>query len=166
MPAGNTYFAIAEQTLGSAATSVTFSSIPSTYTDLVLVISHTGTLATAEARLQLNSDTGSNYSWTQLYGNGSSAASYRVSNASNLPLLPNEASSTTVPSTMIVNLQNYSNTTTNKTLLYRSGISSLATSANVGLWRSTSAITSIYLFTPTSTFATGATFSLYGIKAA
>ena len=162
----STYTPIATTTLGSAAASVTFSSISGSYTDLVLIVSHTGTLATAEARLQLNSDTGSNYSWTQLYGNGSSAASYRASNVSNLPLLPNEASSTTAPSTMIVNLQNYSNTTTNKTLIYRSGITSLATTANVGLWRNTSAITSIYLFTSASTFATGSTFTLYGVKSA
>jgi hypothetical protein len=162
----STYTPIATTTLGSAAASVTFSSISGSYTDLVLVVSYTGTLATAEARLQLNSDTGSNYSWTQLYGNGSSAASYRASNVTNLPLLPNEASSTTVPSTMIVNLQNYSNSTTNKTLLYRSSITSLATTANVGLWRNTSAITSIYLFTSASTFAIGSTFTLYGVKSA
>jgi hypothetical protein len=162
----STYEPIATTTLGSAASSVTFSSISGTYTDLVLIVSHLGTLATAEARIQLNSDTGSNYSWTQLYGNGSSAASYRASSATSLPLLPNEASSTTVPSTLIVNLQNYSNSTTNKTVLYRSSVTSLATSANVGLYRSTSAITAINVFTNVSTFATGSTFTLYGIKAA
>jgi hypothetical protein len=166
MPAGNTYEAIFTETLASAQASVTFSSIPGTYTDLVLIVSHLGTLATAEARIQLNSDTGSNYSWTQLYGNGSSAASYRASSATSLPLLPNEASSTTVPSSMIVNLQNYSNTTTNKTVLYRGNVTSLATSANVGLYRSTSAITAINVFTNVSTFAAGSTFSLYGIASA
>lgn len=161
-----TYEPIATYTSTGVINGYTFTSIPSTYTDLVMQVSYLGTLATAEGRIQLNSDTGSNYSWTQLYGNGSSAASYRAPNVTSLPLLPNEASSTTVPSVVTVNLQNYSNTTTNKTLLYRSNVTSLATTANVGLWRSTAAITSIYVYTATSTFAAGSTFTLYGIKAA
>jgi hypothetical protein len=65
MAAGNTYVAIAEQTLGTAAASVTFSSIPGTYTDLVLVISAQDTTNNSFA-LICNSDTGTNYSRTRL----------------------------------------------------------------------------------------------------
>jgi len=162
-----TYEPIATYTISSAASTYTFNSIPATYTDLVFIVNHLGTLATAEARIQFNSDTASNYSWTQLYGNGSSALSYRAANVTSLPLIPNEASSTTVPSAMIVNIQNYANTTTYKTVIYRGNVSSLATTANVGLWRKTpEAINSITIFTPVSTFASGSTFTLYGIKAA
>jgi hypothetical protein len=162
-----TYEPIATNTLGSATATVSFSSIAATYTDLVLVVSHLGTLATAEAKIQFNGDTATNYSWTQLYGNGTSAASYRASSVSSIPLLPNEASSTTVPSAIIVNIQNYANATTFKTVIYRGSVTSLATSANVGLWRKTpEAINSITVFTPVSTFAAGSTFTLYGIKSA
>jgi hypothetical protein len=80
MPAGNTYEAIATQTLGSAAASVTFSSIPGTYTDLVLVVAGTLTTGTENIVMQFNGDTGSNYSVTSLLGDGSTASSFRSSN--------------------------------------------------------------------------------------
>ena len=164
MPA--TYENIATTTLTSAQTSVTFSNISSAYTDIVLVSSYLGTLATAELWFQLNSDTGSNYSWTQLYGNGSSAASYRGSNQSQLRLFPNEASRTTTPTVSITHFMNYSNTTTNKAMLHRSNNADLSVASHVSLWRSTSAINTIYIYTATSSIAAGSTFTLYGIKAA
>jgi hypothetical protein len=68
MAAGNTYEAIATQTLGSAAASVTFSSIPGTYTDLVIVCTPLRVTAGAEELVfQFNSDTGSNYSINNSY---------------------------------------------------------------------------------------------------
>jgi len=77
----STYTPIATTTLGSAASSVTFSSISGAYTDLVLV--GAGTLASnLYLNVKFNNDTGSNYSRTELYGDGSSAASYRESNQS------------------------------------------------------------------------------------
>jgi hypothetical protein len=163
-----TYIPLATQTLGSAAASVTFSSISGGYTDLVLIISQLGTLSSAEVLLQLNSDTASNYSYTQLYGNGSSASSIRQSSQTSLKMFANEASSTTAPTTIIANLQNYSNATTFKTILFRSnGGGTPAVAAAVGLWRATpAAITSLYIFSPVSSFATGSTFTLYGILAA
>jgi hypothetical protein len=62
-------------------------------------------------------------------------------------------------------IQNYSNTTTNKTALIRDNFATYGTFARVALWRSTSAITSITLTMSSSTFATGSQFTLYGIKA-
>jgi hypothetical protein len=61
---------------------------------------------------------------------------------------------------------NYSNTTTYKAVLMRSDNADTATMANVGLWRSSTAIYQIDLVTSTSTFASGTTFTLYGIAAA
>lgn len=70
MTAGQTYFPIANTTLSSAAASYTFSSISGSYTDLVLVIG--GTLsADISAGIYFNGDTGTNYSTTRMYGNGS-----------------------------------------------------------------------------------------------
>ena len=159
MPAGNTYTAIATQTLGSAVSSVTFSSIPSTYTDLVMVVAGTVNSATA-MDVTFNSDTGSNYSRTLLTGDGSSASSSRVSNATNLGL----GFLSTSQSVSIIQLMNYANTTTFKTILARGNAADNRTVATVGLWRSTSAITSINF--AGATYQTGTTFSLYGILAA
>ena len=162
----NTYTELRKTTVGTATSSVTLDLTGiSGYTDLVMIISQLGTASGAEVYMQLNGDTASNYSYTQLYGNGSSASSIRQSSQTFLKLFANEASSTTAPSTYIVNLQNYSNTTTFKTILFRSnGGGTPAVAAAVGLWRKTpEAITSLTIYTPVSTFAVGSTFSLYGI---
>ena len=78
MAAGNTYVAIAEQTLGSAAASVTFSSISGAYTDLVLVSVAGTTTGAPNTFLQLNGDTSTNYSITAIIGDGTSATSGRI----------------------------------------------------------------------------------------
>lgn len=167
-----TYEPIATQTLGSAASSVTFSSIPSTYTDLVLVITAKNVSA-GSVRLDLtfNSDTASNYSTTRMYGNGSTASSDRFNNATALDIGFLPGSSGNGFGFVLCNIQNYSNATTNKTCIYRWN-SQTATSGNqyttagVGLWRNTSAITTIRLVFAGETIDTGSTFTLYGIKAA
>lgn len=172
MPAGNTYTAIATQTLGSAAASVTFSSIPGTYTDLVLVAN--GYNATGDGvapRLVFNSDTASNYSRTILSGDGSSATSSRNTNQSEIFIgnVVGWDTTSTQPAMFIAQIMNYSNTTTNKTVLARLGAASgtyPGTEALVGLYRSTSAITNVQVTSGSGTFAIGSTFSLYGIKAA
>ena len=166
MPAGNTYEAIATQTLGSSVATVTFSSIPSTYTDLVLVFAGTQTGAgVTYIAIQYNGDTGANYSYTALAGNGSAASSGRSSNNNEFYVtLGNPV--TTTQNNMIMQVMNYSNTTTNKTTLVRSNNASERTEATVGLYRSTSAINSILVKIGANNFATGSVFSLYGIKAA
>jgi|LakMenEpi03Aug12_release.lakeMendotaPanAssembly.Ray.scaffolds.fasta_scaffold07905_2 hypothetical protein len=163
MPAGNTYVAIATQTLGSAAASVTFSSIPSTYTDLVLVVSAQNTSSLNNGQITFNGDTSTNYSGTYLQGNSSNPSSGRVTNTSNAYTM--EFTSTGL-SPLITNIMNYSNTTTFKTLLQRGGSASDRTAAWVNLWRSTSAITSLSIATFGGNFATNSTFSLYGIASA
>ena len=153
-------------TLGSATATVTFSSISGAYTDLVLIISALGASASDYIKVNINSDTGSNYSNTALYGDGSTARSGRVSNQTFAYLTYQYFASTTEPNLVIANFQNYSNATTYKTYLSRSN-SQIATSgpdAIVGLWRSTSAITSLSLArTGGGNFNSGSTFTLYGI---
>lgn len=158
--ATNTYVALDKVTLGSATASVTFSSIPSIYTDLVLIISGTNTAGGENLLLQFNGDTGSNYSRTNMQGNGSTAASFRASNVTEARI----GQVQTTPSTSISNIMNYSNTTTNKTIISRDNNASGVTQAVVNLWRSTAAITSILIYQSSSAnFLTGSTFSLYGI---
>lgn len=167
MAAGSTYTPIATTTLGSTSTSVTFNSF-SGYTDLVLVANILYTGAGASPTIRVNGDTGSNYSYTIVYGNGSSAASARGSNLSTTYwYYANSPSSTSnTPTPYIINFQNYANTTTYKTILGRFGGASIETAAQVCLWRSTSAITSIDFYLGGTTFASGSTFTLYGITAA
>jgi len=158
-----TYEPIATNTLGSAAASVTFSSIPATYTDLVLVQVSKITTGAGTGTLQINGDTASNYSNTFLTGNGSTATSTRNSST---VIFTGDASNSDLQ-TSIYNFQNYSNTTTFKTVILRSNVTGSSLSAVVGLYRSTAAITSILISQNASTtFIAGSTFTLYGIKSA
>jgi hypothetical protein len=163
-----TYEPITSQTLGSSAASVTFSDIPATYTDLVIVCfaKSTGAASSAGGTLRLNSDTGSNYSHTILYGTGSAAASIRGAGDrmrvfGDIPT--GEFTATTIQ------LMSYANTNVNKTVLSSYADAGALVARIVGLWRSTAAITSVSLFSNDAgadSFASGSTFSLYGIKAA
>jgi hypothetical protein len=165
----STYTPIATTTLGSAQTTVTFSSISGTYTDLRFVIVAGQTPLNESFRWRYNSDTGGNYSWTQMLGNGSSAISSR-SNPNVTSISPfGDLGGSAVESLAKIDILNYSNTTTNKTTIARfDSIQKTRTAAAVGLWRSTAAITSVTfdIANGTDTFVAGSTFTLYGIKAA
>jgi hypothetical protein len=158
--ATNTYVALQTQTLASAASSVTFNSIPQGYTDLVLVCyAICSASATNDIGITFNGDTGSNYSRTTMQGNGSSASSGRNSNVNvGYGVFFSQYG---VQST--VNIMNYSNTNTYKTFLIRSGQASDSAQAAVDLWRNTSAITSVTLTAMAYQIAAGSTFSLYGV---
>jgi hypothetical protein len=167
----NTYVALATQTLSSAAASVTFSSIPQGYTDLVLVAQPAISSGNDNMRIRVGNgsvDTGSNYSYTALTGNGSTATSARAANETSILTDYNGYMQTTLGNnTKIINFQNYSNTTTFKTVLTRSNNAPTGTDAMVSLWRSTAAINTMTLFISggAANFAVGSTFTIYGIKA-
>ena len=168
-----TYEAIQTYTLGSSAASQTFSSIPSTYTDLVLQCSIICTSSGVVLYTRFNGDTGSNYSDTILIGNAAlDAGSGRRTNNDKIDSngynygMGTDAS---LPNLATFNVMNYANTNTYKSCLIRSQSTSNAPQtevfATVGLWRSTSAISTILLYPSAGNFATGSTFTLYGIKA-
>ena len=169
-----TYSPIATTTLGTAAASVTFSTISGAYTDLVLVVN--GYLATQDAavpRLEINGSTSNVYSQTNLTGTGATAKSTRFTDKTDgFYIGSNDIGWSTTAgnrSTNIIQIMNYSNTTTYKTIIGRTNQpagSYPGVEAEVGLFRSTSAITSLRVFSSVATFATGSTFTLYGIKAA
>lgn len=162
----STYVPIASQTLTGAAT-ITFTSIPQNFTDLILVSSAKNSSGSAGTyQITINSDSGSNYSATYLLGNGTAASSGRFTNntVAYLSRSANPAGSEFSPG--IVQFMNYSNTTTYKTILSRGNEASSSTAAFVNLWRSTAAITSISIEQPGGgSFAAGSTFNLYGITA-
>ena len=166
MPA--TYEPIATTTLGSAASSITFSSIPATYTDLRLVFVGQTQTSAQTIYTQYNSDTGTNYSNTVISGNGSTAASYRNSGNNNIegatrapiPVSPNWGLYTW-------DIFSYAGSTYKTCLITANGDAngSGGVDYNVGLWRSTSAINSVKIYN-TNNWAAGTTATLYGIKAA
>ena len=162
-----TYEKIATTTLGSAKSSITFSSISSAYTDLVVVVQGTYSTSDDIITLTYNNDTGTNYSDTTMYGNGTSALSYRNTTASAIQVgwYPNPGGAAVV-SNMVLHIFNYSNTTTYKTNISRADTSNVqGAAARVGLWRSTAAINRIDLIMIAGNLQTGTTATIYGIKA-
>jgi hypothetical protein len=156
----STYEPIATYTVVTSEPTISFSSIPQTYTDLVIVLAGSYS-SQADIALRFNGDTASNYSRTVLYGNGSNALSTR--DTTNTLIAP--AYFSTSQSVAIMSIMNYTNTTTYKTVLSRSNDASANVSAVVGLWRKTpEAINSLTL--SYTNIATGTTCTLYGIKAA
>lgn len=164
MPA--TYEPIATTTLGSAANTITFSSISSAYTDLRLVL--TGSLSSSvngqSLYIRFNSDTGSNYSDTNLLGTGAAASSYNSISATYIAANGNFGP--TYPAFFSLDVFSYAGSTNKTSLL------TFQTDNNgggrvyrgVGLWRSTSAITSISLIGASSFNLTAdTTATLYGI---
>ena len=161
-----TYVPLATTTVSGSPTSITFSSIPSGYTDLRLVF--TG-IANGTPRVQLNGDTGSNYSTTNLYGDGANPYSSSGVGTSATYMYLNHnfgAPGTTYPQMFTLDLFSYTNTS-----IYKTTLSSGADDRNgsggsggiVGLWRSTAAITSMYIYFGGITIGTGATATLWGI---
>jgi hypothetical protein len=163
MAAGATYTPISSTTLTSATNTISFTSIPGTYTDLIYVFEGTMTSGT-DMMVQFNSDTGTNYSSTRLYGNGTSAVSTRqISDTAFYPAIGSLANRQSI----IFNIMNYANTTTYKAGIDTANNPAANVGAHVNLWRSTAAITRIDIIGASSgTFSIGSTFTLYGIAAA
>jgi hypothetical protein len=163
-----TYLPIATTTVsGTSTASVTFSSIPNTYKDLVLVQYLPGdpTATYGYSNLRFNSDTASNYSSSyQYYYNASTPG-----RQANVTSILHGTSSYMGNSNIITHIQNYSNTTNNKTSISRVNLSANANGTvqeifeGTGLYRSTSAITSVTAFISSGNYASGSMFTLYGI---
>lgn len=167
MPAGSTYSTIATTTLGSAQANIAFSSIPSIYTDLILVMQLKPVSGQAGVFIRYNSDSGSNYSNTFLYGTGSTAASTRNSNTTGVNLGQGGILDAAEWFISTSHIQNYSNTTTNKTTITRNGNAIGGTDAVVSLWRNTGAINAVTITaTNGGNLATGSIATLYGIASA
>lgn len=159
-----TYETIATYTATANVSTFTFSSIPSTYTDLIISANlKNNTGAGYNLFMRFNGDTSSNYSTTELWGNGSAAGSSRTTNAVYAQLMRNDNSNF---SGSAVSIQNYSNATT-----YKIAISKTSSTNNPSIfastWRSTAAINSItFLQESPANIVAGSTLTLYGVKSA
>lgn len=170
----NTYTLIASNTLSSSAASVTFSSIPNTYTDLVLKMSVRGSTSATTQTMQLilngDNDPTGYYSRTNLFGDGATATSNRDSNDNKTQIIYENASTST--SNTFSNIEIYIPSYTasqNKPFSIANAMETNATTAytttQAALWRKTNAITSIALSqVDTNNFVSGSSFFLYGIK--
>ncbi len=169
MPA--TYIQIASNILSTNTATITFSSIPNTYTDLLLKIS-ARTASNADydpLYLDFNNDTASNYSVQNLRGSGTFAEAFRLSNTN--PITNGYAiNGSTSTANTFANCEIYIPsylTATNKPLNIFTAQETAATGANVvqqaALWRNNAAITSIRMYSNGS-FVTNSSFFLYGIK--
>jgi hypothetical protein len=156
-----TYIPIANITLDVASSSVTFSSIPATYSDLVLIINADGTSQT-ELYVRMNGDTDSTYTAVRMQANGTTTASTTYSGTGGMRLNGNGDIMTDFSFNAVIQLLDYSSTDKHKTLLSRTS-SSGGVDANAGRWPSTSAITSVRAYPNVGSFDVGSTFALYGI---
>jgi hypothetical protein len=156
MPVGvSAYVALANVTLGSTASSVTFSSITGAYRDLILVFNFQGT-GSGFCSLTLNGDT-SNFSRVTAFGN-SGAVSSGTASDSNFA-----AFTSSFNNLATLQFMDYSATDKHKTILGRTGTGTDEVMMNTIRWASTAALTSITINTPSADFAAGSTFALYGI---
>ena len=165
----NTYIALHTTTVSTATDSVTLDlSAITGYTDLKIEINATAASTAHHIFFRLNGDTGSNYSWTYFGGDGSSAATTRATSQTEGRLTYAAAVRSGSATLLQANFQNYSNSTTKKTILSRNNRASDGVEATVNLWSKSSLepITSINFFTTGPQFAVGSTFTVYGITTA
>jgi hypothetical protein len=170
----SSYIPIASQTLGSSASSVTFSSIPTTLNgktlrDLVLVIQAQAANSGVVTNLlmRINGDTASNYAEVRMRGDGSSASSNAVT-FSEMTISSGGSLVSTVPLQINLQIMDFAQTDKHKSILNRANGASAsftATAASAFRWANTSAITSVSIFPDSpNLMAAGSTFSLYGIE--
>jgi len=168
----STYTLIASNVLTTTTATVTFSSIPQTYTDLVLRISaRTGRTDPDYILLTFNSDTtssGTTYSDTYMLGSGSTTTSGRDSSGATIydVGIPGVNQTSNTFSSTEIYIPNYT-VSANKPFSSFSVTENNATAADIwagaNLWRNTAAVTQINM-TAVSSYVAGSSFYLYGIK--
>lgn len=160
--ATNTYVALKTEVISSSVSSITLSPIPEGYTDLVLVVNGRNGGGESFLFARFNNDTNANYSSTVTYAQTAFPTSTAL-RPDYTALVVGRTSS--VPSTSIAHIQNYSKTTMNKTVICRSAAGTMSLIASA-LWRnaSLSTITSITIFDQFGySFQPGTSFTIYGI---
>jgi hypothetical protein len=155
------YVALATITLSSTSSSITFTSIPSNYKDLVLVTNST-TANGGLLYLRLNGDSGNNYNTVVMRGLSDGAQSFAYANEPGYV----SVSGYTNNSNAVINIMDYSATDKHKSILSRSGYSNQTTvEATAIRWANTAAVNSVSLVFSSGGFGAGATASLYGVAA-
>jgi len=154
-----TYTLIDSEVLASAAASVTFTSIPADYRDLVLVTEILGDGGSANLTMRLNSDSGFNYYTVAMNGDGTSA----TSSSANQNVIVGVGGTTTLKGLTIFQFMDYSATDKHKSVLSRANRTDAVANARATRWEDTSAVNSISIEPSSNNYAAGSTFHLYGI---
>lgn len=166
------YDSIATVTVGTATNSISFTSIPSTYTHLQLRANWGFTDITNNTWLNatFNGDTGNNYAYHSIRANGSTVSTATVATSANKAVFgADDNGDATIWGASVVDLFDYANTNKFKTTRALAGQDRNGAGAVnfwSSLWRSTSAISTITIVTDFSTFRAGSKFGLFGIKGA
>lgn len=169
----NSYESIATQTVGAGgASSITFSSIPSTYKHLQIrwMAQHTGAVTDTSMAVQLNADSGSNYTQHRMYATGGGGAAISATSTTFMrsDRINSPASASSIFGVGVIDLLDYTSTNKNKTIRSFGGTDSNGSgfiSFGSGLWLSTASVNSITLFgADAGNLAQNSHFALYGIK--
>ncbi len=170
----NSYESIASFTLGSTTSTVTFSSIPSTFKHLqirYIARTNTGASNQDQVHMRFNSDTGSNYAWHRLLADGATVNA--TASSSQTYINTGTAARAGEPSNVfgagVIDILDYQNTNKNKTTRTLTGEDANSGSDEFiglysGLWTSTSAVSQIDIFSTGASFLQYSSFALYGIK--
>jgi len=153
---------LAEITLTSTDSEITFGSIPNTYRDLIVVFN--GKISgDFDTPTNFNSDSSASYYMVNMRGDGSSTASSANTASTLFSLgLRNVIISSSDEIVSVIQIMDYSATDKHKTALKRVNSASKQTYAEAVRWANTSAITSIRFQVSGGTFSIGSTFALYG----
>lgn len=164
------YELITKETVGTAVASVVFSSIPQTYTDLFLVCAaRTSRAATSDNLIvRFNSDTSAIYSSTNVFVDNAISTARSANDTSCFwSYIPSASQNGNTYGSAVMNIMNYSNTTTYPTTLCKSANTNAQVEYTTNVYRSLAAISTLTMLSGTgSNIAVGSTFTLYGIKAA
>ena len=174
--AAGSYESIATVTVGSGgSSSIEFTSIPATYTHLQIrgIGTCTRNIGTMDLNITFNSDTGANYSWHMIVGNGSAVDAYNGTSTTYMKTMIYSLPTANVYGAGVIDILDYANTNKYKTVRSLNGCDNNAGTTDSqmyfasGNWRSTSAITSITVKSLAGfNFTTASKVSLYGIKGA
>lgn len=157
-----TYVPLATVTLGASASSVSFSSIPATYRDLVVVMDLTTSVDNGLVQMELNANA-SGYNFVFMSGNGSTTTSGASTGNTFMRLNLTTRTNSTTRSNFIANLLDASATDKHKTVISRFNNASTGTEAFANRWGNTARVTSVRLFLGSGNFNSASIFSLYGI---
>lgn len=168
----NSYESIATTTVGGGGqVTITFSSIPQTYTHLQIRCMSLSNVSFNNNQLRINGDTGANYTFHQLGGNGATLSAYgQGTGIGSIPV--GQGGTSVYPGVDIIDILEYTNANKYKVVRSISGVDSNGTGQGLllqrsGAWLSTSAVTTITISGDSSgTFQQYSSFALYGIKGA
>jgi hypothetical protein len=169
-PVVGAYDSLAAVTLSATASSITFAGIPSGYKHLQIRGFFRATSGSLNAGfLRLNGDSGNNYNFHQLFGNGTTASSNGSTPSANMYFqkIPGSSDLASAFGTAVIDILDYSNTSKNKVMRYLGGADANGTGfvfLGSNGWYNTAAVTSVTLLVDSSSFDTYSSFALYGVK--